>query len=293
MDRVLVRKLIGSNHVSLDGEVGSNECAFPYLYEGHHAYAKELHFGADMSLLVRKTYGARSTNRGDRNTSSSASRPSSVGALAGLDRCRAGPFWLHASVVGGPTLALSATCTSCAHQRLELLEAGVDHRVGFVSSSALSANISKSACAFPEISRASLCFFKSPSSRSIFLVALTRATASLDCWFFACGPSRRDKTAASRTPAPFDDVAGIQTFSTEQRALVTVAGTSVVLLDGLQLVLGGERPSPRLVGQGGDLIGDHLIMGALHRQGWHCHCWLPGPVSPLRDGDYVRCLRPC
>jgi hypothetical protein len=88
---VLVRKLIGSNHVSLDGEVGSNECAFSYLDEGHHAYAKELLFGADMLLLVRKTYGARSTNRGDCNTSSSASRPSSVRALAGLDRGRAGP----------------------------------------------------------------------------------------------------------------------------------------------------------------------------------------------------------
>jgi len=51
-----VRKLIESNHVSLGGEVGSNEWAFPYLDEDHLAYAKDLLFGADMLLLGRKTY---------------------------------------------------------------------------------------------------------------------------------------------------------------------------------------------------------------------------------------------
>jgi dihydrofolate reductase len=51
-----MRKLIESNHVSLGGEVGSNEWAFPYLDEDHNAYATELLFGADMLLLGRKTY---------------------------------------------------------------------------------------------------------------------------------------------------------------------------------------------------------------------------------------------
>ena len=51
-----MRKLIESNHVSLGGEVGSNEWAFPYLDEDHNAYATRLLFGADMLLLGRKTY---------------------------------------------------------------------------------------------------------------------------------------------------------------------------------------------------------------------------------------------
>lgn len=51
-----MRKLIESNHVSLGGEVGSNDWAFPYLDDDHHAYAKQLLFGADMLLLGRKTY---------------------------------------------------------------------------------------------------------------------------------------------------------------------------------------------------------------------------------------------
>ena len=51
-----MRKLIESNHVSLGGEVGSNEWAFPYLDDDHKAYATQLLFGADMLLLGRKTY---------------------------------------------------------------------------------------------------------------------------------------------------------------------------------------------------------------------------------------------
>jgi len=51
-----MRKLIESNHVSLGGEVGSNEWALPYLDDDHNAYATQLLFGADMLLLGRKTY---------------------------------------------------------------------------------------------------------------------------------------------------------------------------------------------------------------------------------------------
>src|ERR1035437_9780101 len=79
-------------------------------------------------------------------------------------------------------------------------------------------------------------------------------------------------------------LAGVETLSTKKGTLVAVAGTGVVGLDDGQLVLGGERPSPRLVGQGRTIFSHHLIMGALHQLGWHGHCCLPGPVSPLRDG---------
>ncbi|HEX4219998.1 MAG TPA: dihydrofolate reductase family protein [Acidimicrobiales bacterium] len=51
-----MRKLIESNHVSLGGEVGSNEWALPYLDADHNAYATRLLLGADMLLLGRKTY---------------------------------------------------------------------------------------------------------------------------------------------------------------------------------------------------------------------------------------------
>jgi dihydrofolate reductase len=51
-----MRKLIESNHVSLGGEVGSNEWARAYLDDDHHAYATKLLLEADMLLLGRKTY---------------------------------------------------------------------------------------------------------------------------------------------------------------------------------------------------------------------------------------------
>ena len=51
-----MRKLIESTHVSLGGEIGSPEWAFPYLNEEHNEYAKRLLFGADALLLGRLTY---------------------------------------------------------------------------------------------------------------------------------------------------------------------------------------------------------------------------------------------
>jgi dihydrofolate reductase len=51
-----MRKLIESTHVSLGGEIGSPEWAFPYLNDEHHAYANELLFGADALLLGRRTH---------------------------------------------------------------------------------------------------------------------------------------------------------------------------------------------------------------------------------------------
>jgi dihydrofolate reductase len=49
-------KLIESTHVSLGGEIGSPEWAFPYLNEEHYEYARRLLFGADALLLGRLTY---------------------------------------------------------------------------------------------------------------------------------------------------------------------------------------------------------------------------------------------
>src|SRR5947209_440462 len=55
--RPTVRKLIGSTHVSLGGEIGSpHKWAFPYLNEEHKAYALKLLLSADALLLGRRTY---------------------------------------------------------------------------------------------------------------------------------------------------------------------------------------------------------------------------------------------
>jgi dihydrofolate reductase len=49
-------KLIEATHVTLGGEVGTNEWAFPYLDEQHSQYAMELLTSADALLLGRRTY---------------------------------------------------------------------------------------------------------------------------------------------------------------------------------------------------------------------------------------------
>ncbi len=51
-----MRKLIESTHVSLGGEIGSPQWAFPYLDEEHNDYATRLLFAADALLLGRLTY---------------------------------------------------------------------------------------------------------------------------------------------------------------------------------------------------------------------------------------------
>jgi len=51
-----MRKLIESTHVSLGGEIGSPQWAFPYLNQEHNDYAKRLLFAADALLLGRLTY---------------------------------------------------------------------------------------------------------------------------------------------------------------------------------------------------------------------------------------------
>lgn len=51
-----MRKLIESTRVSLGGEIGSPQWAFPYLNEEHNDYAKRLLFAADALLLGRLTY---------------------------------------------------------------------------------------------------------------------------------------------------------------------------------------------------------------------------------------------
>ena len=51
-----MRKLIESTHVSLGGEIGSPQWAFPYLNEEHRDYAEQLLFAADALLLGRLTY---------------------------------------------------------------------------------------------------------------------------------------------------------------------------------------------------------------------------------------------
>jgi len=51
-----MRKLIESTHVSLGGEIGSPQWAFPYLNQEHNDYAKRLLIAADALLLGRLTY---------------------------------------------------------------------------------------------------------------------------------------------------------------------------------------------------------------------------------------------
>ena len=49
-------KLIEATHVTLGGEVGTNDWAFPYLDEQHSQYNMELLTRADALLLGRQTY---------------------------------------------------------------------------------------------------------------------------------------------------------------------------------------------------------------------------------------------
>ena len=49
-------RLIEVNHVSLGGEIGSPDWAFPYLDEQHHEYAGRTLDRAEALLLGRKTY---------------------------------------------------------------------------------------------------------------------------------------------------------------------------------------------------------------------------------------------
>lgn len=57
-----MRKLIEATHVSLGGEVGTNQWAFPYLDEDHQHYSSALLAEADALLLGRKTYEAFSAS---------------------------------------------------------------------------------------------------------------------------------------------------------------------------------------------------------------------------------------
>ncbi len=49
-------KLVEATHVTLGGEVGTNDWAFPYLDEQFSQYTMELLIGADALLLGRLTY---------------------------------------------------------------------------------------------------------------------------------------------------------------------------------------------------------------------------------------------
>lgn len=51
-----MRKLIEATHVSLGGEVGAIEWAFPYLDDEHRSYVDNLLASADALLLGRRTY---------------------------------------------------------------------------------------------------------------------------------------------------------------------------------------------------------------------------------------------
>lgn len=57
-----MRKLIEATHVSLGGEVGTLDWAFPYLDEDHQRYSSALLAEADALLLGRKTYEAFSVS---------------------------------------------------------------------------------------------------------------------------------------------------------------------------------------------------------------------------------------
>jgi dihydrofolate reductase len=49
-------KLVEATHVTLGGEVGTNDWAFPYLDDQHARYATQLLADADALLLGRRTY---------------------------------------------------------------------------------------------------------------------------------------------------------------------------------------------------------------------------------------------
>jgi hypothetical protein len=100
-------------------------------------------------------------------------------------------------------------------------------------------------------------------------------------------PLRRGQAGLGRViagPAPLHDMRRVQALPAQQGALVTVTDAGVLLGHHGQLVLTSEATPLWLVGKLGRGIAHRFIMGALHQHCGHRRRFLPGPVSPLRDG---------
>ena len=86
--------------------------------------------------------------------------------------------------------------------------------------------------------------------------------------------------------APLDYVARVQVFSAQQRALVAVTGTAVILVEDRQFVVSGEASPPRSIWHRGFVAHD-FIMGASHRQGSEDH-FVRDPIPPCGVGLLLR-----
>ena len=163
---------------------------------------------------------------------------------------------------------------------------------GFGSASALSASISKSACAFPMISNASLCLGQlglEPLDPAVRLrqrrrirVGLGRAAGGR-----SAAPAQRSASRARRHSTMWR---GVQALPAQQGSLVAVAAQAVVLGQDRQLVLGSEPPSSRL-GQEVGASSPTAPSWARSINDWHGHRCLLLRSRPQRDGGQPAGLR--
>ena len=91
-------KLVEATHVTLGGEVGSNDWAFPYLDEQHAEYSTELLAKADALLLGRLTYEGLSVAYTRMADEAPANVPSDF-----IDRMNSIPKFVASTTLTGPT----------------------------------------------------------------------------------------------------------------------------------------------------------------------------------------------
>ena len=91
-------KLVEATHVTLGGEVGTNDWAFPYLDDQHSQYAMKLLSRADALLLGRHTYEGLSGAYTRMADEAPAGVPSDF-----IDRMNSIPKFIASTTLRGPT----------------------------------------------------------------------------------------------------------------------------------------------------------------------------------------------
>jgi dihydrofolate reductase len=94
----MMGKLVEATHVTLGGEVGTNDWAFPYLDHQHTQYAMELLTEADALLLGRHTYDGLSAAYTRMAEQAPADVPSDF-----IDRINSIPKFVSSTTLTGPT----------------------------------------------------------------------------------------------------------------------------------------------------------------------------------------------
>jgi dihydrofolate reductase len=94
----MMGKLVEATHVTLGGEVGTNDWAFPYLDDQHSQYAMELLTRADALLLGRHTYEGLSVAYTKMADEAPAGVPSDF-----IGRMNSIPKFIASTTLRGPT----------------------------------------------------------------------------------------------------------------------------------------------------------------------------------------------